>query len=72
MYAVEASGMANFARQLAERNPSIGKALQVSGWGPLPAADKDSLSDLEGWAEVHPKGLGCGCCSGGHFIGGVG
>lgn len=29
VYAVEASGMANFARQLAERNPGIGKAVQV-------------------------------------------
>lgn len=29
VYAVEASGMAEFARQLAERNSNIGKALQV-------------------------------------------
>lgn len=29
VYAVEASGMANFARQLAERNTDIGKVVQV-------------------------------------------
>jgi hypothetical protein len=29
VYAVEASGMAEFARQLAERNSNIGKAVQV-------------------------------------------
>jgi len=29
VYAVEASGMANFAQQLADKNPGFGKAVQV-------------------------------------------
>lgn len=64
VYAVEASGMANFARQLAERNPSIGKALQVSGWVGAVGCQRltrsrSAASDLEGWAEGgSPKGPG--------------
>lgn len=59
VYAVEASGMANFARQLAERNTSIGKAVQVGGLTVCWGAITPCLGAHPWWLLRQAAGRGC-------------